>query len=129
LAEMLEMHDDVHETHQKRAAGRFTQADMDRWYEDGTMDRKYADHAIKAGVLQIIASQFVGQTPQQRAGESEMSDGINKAIAARQKSNKYWEAKHPVPVKKARKKRKPTAPRPRSKLVGVATEPPQGSGK
>ena len=54
---------------------------------------------IKARVLQIIASQFVGQTLQERAGKSEMSDGINKYIAARQNSKKYWEVNHPAPVK------------------------------
>jgi hypothetical protein len=73
------------------------------------MDRKYAERGIKAGVLQVIASQFVGQTPQERAGMSEMSDGINQAIAARQKSNKYWEAKYPPTAKTVRNKRKPAA--------------------
>jgi hypothetical protein len=107
LGEMLAMHDEVHEMDEKQSAGRFTKADMDRWYEDGTMDRKYAEQSIKAGALQIVASQFVGQTLQERAGESEMSHGINKAIAAAQKSNKYWKAKYPAPAKKARKKRKP----------------------
>jgi hypothetical protein len=116
LSEMLAMHDEVHAMDEKQSAGQFTQADMDRWYEDGTMDRKYAEHSIKAGVLQVIASQFVGQTPQERAGASEMSRGINEIIAAKQKSNKYWEAKQPATVKNARKKRKATAPRFGSKL-------------
>jgi hypothetical protein len=116
LGEMLAMHDEVHAMDEKQSAGRFTKADMDRWYEDGTMDRKYAEHSIKAGVLQIVASQFVGQTLQERAGESEMSDGINKAIAGRQKSNKYWEAKYPPAAKAGRKKRKPAARRFGSRL-------------
>jgi hypothetical protein len=59
---------------------------MERWYEDGNMDRKYAVQTIKAGVLQTIASQFVGQTLQERLGMSEMSDGINQAVAARKDS-------------------------------------------
>jgi hypothetical protein len=92
---MLKMHDEVHAMDEKLAAGRFTKEDMDRWYQDGTVDRKYAI-AIKAGVLQAIASQFVGQTLQERAGESEMIDGINKVIAARKKSNDYWDATHPA---------------------------------
>ncbi len=111
LGEMLAMHDEVHAMDEKQVAGRFTKEDMDRWYEDGTMDRKYAIEAIKAGVLQTIASQFVGQTLQERAGESELSDGINKAIAARKKSKEYWDAKHPPPTKTNGKKRKPAAPR------------------
>jgi hypothetical protein len=56
---------------------------MDRWYEDGTMVRKYAEQAIKAGALRTIASQFVGQTLQERAGESEMSDAINAGCSLR----------------------------------------------
>jgi hypothetical protein len=116
LGEMLAMHDEVHAMDEKQSAGRFTKADMDRWYEDGTMDRKYAERSIKAGVLQIVASQFVGQTLQERAGESEMSAGINSVIAARQKSNKYWEAKHPRAPKTGRKKQKPAARRFGSRL-------------
>jgi hypothetical protein len=116
LGEMLAMHDEVHAMDEKQAPGRFTKEDMDRSYEDGTMDRKYAEHSIKAGVLQIIASQFVGQTPQERAGQYEMIDGVNKAIAAREKSNKYWAARYPAPVKKASKKRKPSSLRSRPKL-------------
>jgi hypothetical protein len=111
LGEMLAMHDEVHAMDEKQAAGRFTKADMDRWYEDGTMDRKYAERAIKGGVLQTIASQFVGQTLQERAGETEMRDGINQVIAAKKKSREYWDAKHPAPAKTSAKKRKPAAPR------------------
>jgi hypothetical protein len=94
---MLAMHDEVHAMEDKQSAGRSRKADMDRWYEDGTMDRKYAEHSIKAGVLQIVASQFVGQSLQQRAGETGMTAGTKRAIAASQKSNKYWEATHRRP--------------------------------
>jgi hypothetical protein len=88
---------------EKRRTGEIDEASIDRWHEDGTIDRKYAENSIKAGVLQIIASQFVEQTLQERAGESEMNDGINKAIAARHKSNKYWEAKYPPAAKRVAK--------------------------
>jgi hypothetical protein len=106
---------------EKRRNGEIDEASIDRWHEDGTIDRKYAENDIKAGVLQIIASQLVGQALQERASESEMNDGINKAIAARQKSNKYWEAKYP-PAKAGRKKRKPIAPRFGSKLGRPVSE-------
>jgi hypothetical protein len=86
LDEMLAMNNEVHEMDEKYSAGRFTKADMDRWYENGTVDRKCAEHSIKAGVSQIVASQFVGQTLQERAGESQMRDGINQVIAARRNS-------------------------------------------
>lgn len=111
LGEMLAMHDEAQAMDEKQADGRFTKEDMDRWYEDGTMDRKYAIETIKAGVLQTIASQFVGQTLQKRAGESEMSDGINKVIAARKKTQEYWDAKHGPTTETSRKKRKSAAPR------------------
>jgi hypothetical protein len=116
LGEMLAMHDEIHAMDEKESAGRFTKEAMERWYEDGTMDRKFAERSIKAGVLQIIASQFVGQTLQERAGESEMSDGINKAMAARQKSSKYWEAKYAPAAKAGRKKQDPAARRFGSRL-------------
>jgi hypothetical protein len=101
--------------------GEIDKATIDRWQEDGTIDKEYAESSIQAGALQIIASRLVYQTLQERAGETEMRDGINKAIAARQKSNKYWEAKYPAPVKTGRKKRKPT-PRFGSKLGRPVTE-------
>jgi hypothetical protein len=65
---------------------RGTKTDMDRWYEDGTMDRKYAEQAIKAGALQTIASQFVGQTVQERAGESGIMASTR---AAHVKANRF----------------------------------------
>lgn len=117
LAEMLAMHDGHEEVYKKQSSGQFTQADIDRWYEDGTMDLKYAEHAIKAGVLQVIASQFVGQTLQERAGETEMSGGINMAMAAREKSRKHLAGKYRVPGKTTRMKQKPVSSRrPASRL-------------
>jgi hypothetical protein len=47
---------------EKRRTGEIDEATIDRWHEDGTIDRKYVESTITAGVLQIIASQFVGQT-------------------------------------------------------------------
>jgi hypothetical protein len=38
-------------------------------------------------VLQIIASQFFGQTLQERAGKSEMGDGIRNAMLAKELEN------------------------------------------
>jgi hypothetical protein len=96
--------------------GEIDKATIDRWQEDGTIDKEYAESSIQAGALQIIASRFVYQTLQERAGETEMRDGINKAMAARQKSDRYWQAKYVSPAPKGRKKRKPTARRFGSRL-------------
>jgi hypothetical protein len=92
---------------EKRRTGEIDETTIGRWHEDGTIDRKYAENTIKAGVLQIVASQFVGQTLQERAGEPEMNDGINNAIAARQKSNEYCEEKYAPAAQTGHKKRKP----------------------
>jgi hypothetical protein len=54
---------------QKRRAGKIDEASIERWREDGTFDQLEAEDSIKARVLQIIASQFVGQTLQERAGD------------------------------------------------------------
>jgi hypothetical protein len=94
---------------ERYAKGEIDKTAIDRWQEDGTIDRKYAEESIEAGALQVIASQFVDPSLQ-KAGQSELRDGINQAIAAREKSKQYWEAKYPASAKTGRKKRKP-APR------------------
>jgi hypothetical protein len=70
---------------ERYAKGEIDKTAIDRWQEDGTIDRKYAEESIKAGALQVIASQFVDPSLQ-KAGQSELRDGINQAIAAREKS-------------------------------------------
>jgi len=109
LAEILQLRDDVMELHEQKAAGKCTEEDLDRWSKDGTFDRRYAESVIKAGVLQLIASQFVGQPSQTAAAKSELSDGINKAISAREKSNAHWNSKY-AQAKSPRKKRKAAMP-------------------
>lgn len=93
---------------EKRRAGKIDETSIERWREDGTFNELEAEDSIKAGMLQIIASQFVGQTLQERAGKSEMRNGISKAIAAKETAKRYWTARHKgITVKTARKKRKP----------------------
>jgi hypothetical protein len=99
LAKILRMHDDVQELDLTLAAGKFTKADIDRKYEDGTTDRMCAESAIKSGALQLIASQFIDQPLQERAGQSQMRDGINEAIKAKAKIRAYWSAKYPSSAK------------------------------
>ena len=92
---------------ERRRAGEIDGASIERWHEDGSFDKLEAKGGIKGGVLQIIASQFVGQGPQKRAGESEMRDGINNAFEARQKAKQYWDTEHKASTTKtARKKHK-----------------------
>jgi hypothetical protein len=66
-----------------------------------------AEESIKAGMLQIIASQFVGQATQRSAGKSEMYEGINKIFAVRQKARRYRQEQQEASAGKiARKRRK-----------------------
>jgi hypothetical protein len=92
---------------EKRRAGKIDETSIERWQDDGTFDKLEAEDSIKAGVLQIIASQFVGQRTQECAGESEMRNGINEAFKARQKAGQYRDAQlRPSTVKTTGKKGK-----------------------
>jgi hypothetical protein len=92
---------------EKRRTGEIDETSIERWQDIGMFDKLEAEDSMKAGVLQIIASQFVGQRTQESAGESEMRNGINEAFEARQKAKQYWDAqKRPSTVKTTRKKGK-----------------------
>jgi hypothetical protein len=110
LGEMLALKREADDILEERAAGEITKEDMDRMYESGRMDRKYAEQSIKSGVLQIIASQLVYQELQVRHGQSEFDRGIDLAIEAAEKRKKYWEAKN-APATKSRRKKLTPAPR------------------
>jgi hypothetical protein len=91
---------------EKRRAGEIDEASIERRHEDGSFDKLEAEETIKAGVLQIIDSQFVGLGTQKRAGESEMRDGINKAFEARQKAKQHWDAQQrPLPRRRFEKRK------------------------
>jgi hypothetical protein len=92
---------------EKGRAGKIDGTSIERWHEDGTFDKLEAEESIRGGVLQIIASQFVGQGPQKRAGESELRNGINEAFKAKQKAKQHRDAqRRPSTVKTTRKKGK-----------------------
>jgi hypothetical protein len=92
---------------ERRRAGKIDEASVKRWHEDGTFDELEARDSIKAGVLQIIASELVGQPTQACAGQSEMYDGVNGVFDARQKAKEYWDpGQKASKVKTARKNRK-----------------------
>lgn len=64
--------------------GKYTQASIDRWSEDGTFEKMYAKYVIQCGALQTIASDLVGQRTQKCAGERELHDGIRDWIRSRE---------------------------------------------
>jgi len=107
LEAVLHRESEIEVIREKRRAGKIDEASIERWHEDGTFDQLEAEDSIKGGVLQIIASQFVGQKTQECAGGSEMRNGINEVSAARQKAKQYRDAgRKASTVKTVRKKRK-----------------------
>jgi hypothetical protein len=70
---------------EKRRTGQIDEASSERRRENGQLNELDAEDRIKAGVLQIIASQLVGRPSQKGVGVSEMRDGINRVFAAQKK--------------------------------------------
>ena len=93
---------------EKRRAGEIDEASIERWRENGELDQLEAEDSIKAGALQIIASQLVGQRPQKQAGVREMREGINRVFGAKKKMKEYWaQGQRGSIARKHPKKRKP----------------------
>lgn len=74
---------------------------------DSVLDRFYAEEQIIRGALQQAASRLVDQRLQERAGESEIYDGIRNLEAAREKGRKEWNAaSNPSPPTPPTRKRR-----------------------
>jgi hypothetical protein len=71
----------------------------------------YACHTITRGVLQMLASELVGQGTQKRAGESELTRGIREMQSAWEESRKKWRTQAAVQSLRM----KPLAPKHRKK--------------
>ena len=108
VARVLRVEDEADEIFTKRASGQIRQESIDRWDEDGTFDRMYAEGMIQRGALQIVASKLLDQVIQVRAGESEMYEGIRRLTAAQERHRKHVGANSSVKV--VRKKRDRKAP-------------------
>jgi hypothetical protein len=107
LETVLHRESETEAIREKRRAGKIDEASIERWHEDGTFEQLDAEDSIKGGVLQIIASQFVGQKTQECAGQSEMCNGINEAFEARKKAKQYRDAGQKASTARTvRKKRK-----------------------
>lgn len=78
LTEMLSIDGRIHEWRQR--------------ISDSDLHRLYAKEQIVRGALQQAASRLVDQRTQERAGESEMHDGIRNLEAAREKGRKERKA-------------------------------------
>jgi hypothetical protein len=107
LATILAYDDEADEIFAKHASGQVKQESIDRWDEDGTFDRMYAEGAIQRGALQIIASKLLDQAMQVSAGKSEMHEGLRRLIAARERHRKFVEANSSVKMVRKKRDRKP----------------------
>jgi hypothetical protein len=77
--------EDEFEKHRARVhEGTLDQGALDRWWKDGTFERMTAEHTIYRGALQIVASQLIGQSTQQAAGDRELHDGLRNYERARE---------------------------------------------
>jgi hypothetical protein len=103
LVSILGVENEADEIFKKHASGQVEQKSIDRWDEDGTFDRMYAEGAIQRGALQIIASKLLDQSIQVCAGKSEMHEGIRRVIAARERQRAAIDKESSV--KTVRKKR------------------------
>jgi hypothetical protein len=107
VASVLVVEDEADETFQQHASGQIRQETIDRWGSDGTFDKMYAEGKIQRGALQIITSKLLDQAIQVSAGNSEMSEGVRRLIAAQERHRKYVAANSSVQVVRKKRDRKP----------------------
>ncbi|BBB94712.1 hypothetical protein [Bradyrhizobium elkanii] len=87
--------------------GKFGQADIDRWSEDGTFDRMEAEHTILRGALQVVASELLEQGTQKTAGKRELRNGVRQLqrVLVRKEAREAERARRASSKLKARKPR------------------------
>jgi hypothetical protein len=107
LVSILGVEDEADEIFKKHANGQVDQKSIDRWDEDGTFDRMYAEGAIQRGALQIIASKLLDQSIQISAGKSEMHEGIRRVIASRERQRSAIDKESSVKTVRKKRDRKP----------------------
>jgi hypothetical protein len=81
----LESQDQIYRNGVKE--GRYTQEQVDRWLAEGA-ERYWAEHTIKCGTLQTIASDLLGQSTQRSAGNSEFQQGLRDWTAYREEKRR-----------------------------------------
>jgi len=108
IANELQIQSRVENFHDGLREGRYTQATINPWSEDGTFEKMDAEYIIQCGALQTIASDLVGQLTQKRAGEREFHDGIRGWIQNREEQARKQEKERKAnrAAQSARKPRK-----------------------
>ncbi|CAL74427.1 hypothetical protein BRADO0487 [Bradyrhizobium sp. ORS 278] len=113
LAKVLHLESEAEMWNRRLREGHLDQASFDRWTRDGSFEMMDAEHTIYRGVLQIVASEMLGQATQQSAGDREFHDGLrtyNEAHDAHLR--KFWAEQRnsaPAPAKGS-KRVSPTSP-------------------
>jgi len=104
LKAVLHRKSEAEATLERRRAGKIDEASVERWHEDGTFDELEAGDSIKAGVLQIIASELVGQPKQACAGRSECMTELMGCLTRDKKrmSIGIQDKRHPKPKQLAK---------------------------
>lgn len=121
ISTALRLEDEMETILARGRAGSLAQAQIDRWWKDGTFDRMLAEHAMYRGVLQIVASNLVGQTTQKSAGDREFYEGLHRLDDIREKQRRKdmeeRRASRPTPRRSTPKKRKLTPRKPPGDIV------------
>ncbi|WP_128925756.1 hypothetical protein [Bradyrhizobium guangxiense] len=84
IAAELHLDDERQEILERCRAGNLSQADIDRWRNDGTLDEMSAEYITFCGALQVIASRMIGQKTQESAGDSEFHRGLRELEEVRE---------------------------------------------
>jgi hypothetical protein len=119
LVGILAVEDEADEIFKKHASGQIRQESIDRWDEDGTFDRMYAEGSVQRGALQIIASKLLDQSIQVRAGQSEMQEGIRRVIAVRERQRAAINKEASVKTNRKKRGRKTVLRSPKSSTRDV----------
>jgi hypothetical protein len=108
IANDLRLENEVEKYRARVREGTLDQATFDRWSNDGTFDRMDTKHIMYRGALQIVASTLIGQTTQERAGDSEFHDGLRAYERAREEQvlrrQEEARAARGIAAKKAKRK-------------------------
>lgn len=120
IANVLQIQSEDEKRYDDLREGRLTQADIDRWREDGNVGRMLAEHTILRGALQTIASDLVYQPTQKCAGERELDSGIRDWIRNREEQRRKEQEAAKISRADPKKQMRPTEKQP---VVSPPTAP------
>ena len=113
IAEALRIRSEYAAFMETAERGDVDQARIDRMHERQTFEKMIAEHNVRRGALQAIASRLVGQYLQEAAGDRQMRDGIyelDRIGEERRKADRQAarQARAAAPTKQRRTRKAPT---------------------